>query len=86
MGMQLSDHSAEETGRPVLFELTEQTRQALDEYLRAAGKRPGEFLFTGRRGSTFSRFSASGPTPNPCHHAFGIACRKGLRPGAILPQ
>ena len=26
------------TGRPVRFELTEQTRQAIDEYLRAAGK------------------------------------------------
>ena len=38
------------TGRPVKFELTDQTRQAVDEYLRAAGKKPGEFLFTGRRG------------------------------------
>jgi integrase len=38
------------TGRPVRFELTEQTRQAIDDYLKAANKRPGEFLFTGRRG------------------------------------
>jgi integrase len=38
------------TGRPVRFELTEQTRQAVDAYLNAAGKAPGEFLFTGRRG------------------------------------
>ena len=38
------------TGLPVRFELTEQTRQAIDDYLRDAGKRPGEFLFTGRRG------------------------------------
>jgi integrase len=37
------------TGRPVRFELTEQTRQAIDEYLRAAGKKPGDFLFSGRR-------------------------------------
>src|SRR5215510_4641051 len=37
------------TGQPVRFELTEQTRQALDDYVRAAGKKPGEFLFTGRR-------------------------------------
>jgi integrase len=37
------------TGRPVRFELTEQTRQALDDYLKATGKKPGEFLFTGRR-------------------------------------
>jgi integrase len=38
------------TGRPVRFELSEQTRQAVDAYLKAAYKRPGEFLFTGRRG------------------------------------
>ena len=37
------------TGRPVRFELTEQTRQAIDEYLKAAGKKPGEYLFSGRR-------------------------------------
>jgi hypothetical protein len=34
------------TGRPVRFELSEQTRQAIDDYLKATGKRPGEFLFT----------------------------------------
>src|SRR5947207_4506188 len=38
------------TGRPVRFELSEQTRQAVDDYLKATGTRPGEFLFTGRRG------------------------------------
>src|SRR6204780_3192098 len=38
------------TGRPVRFELSDQTRQAIDDYLKATGKRPGEFLFTGRRG------------------------------------
>src|SRR3982751_5686370 len=37
------------TGRPVRFELSEQTRQAVDDYLKAANKTPGEFLFTGRR-------------------------------------
>src|SRR5262245_33959892 len=37
------------TGRPVKFELTDQTRQAVDDYLRAVGKKPGEFLFTSRR-------------------------------------
>ena len=36
------------TGRPVRFELTEQTRQADDDYIKAAGKKPGEFLFGGR--------------------------------------
>jgi integrase len=39
-----------ETGRPVKFELTESTRQAVDDYLRTMGKTPGECLFTGRRG------------------------------------
>jgi integrase len=39
------------TGRPVKFELTDQTRQAVDEYLKAASKKPGELLFTGRRGA-----------------------------------
>jgi len=38
------------TGRSVRFELTEQTRQSVDEYIRAANKKPGEFLFSGRRG------------------------------------
>ena len=38
------------TGRPVRFELTEQTRQAIDEYLRVTGRKAGEFLFAGRRG------------------------------------
>src|ERR1700677_4906616 len=38
------------TGRPVKFELTDQTRQAIDDYLKAAGKKPGDFLFVGRRG------------------------------------
>jgi integrase len=38
------------TGQPVRFELTEQTRQAVDDYLRVAGKKPGEFMFTARRG------------------------------------
>ena len=37
------------TGRPVRFELTEQTRQAVDDYIRTASKKPGEFLFTARR-------------------------------------
>jgi integrase len=37
------------TGRSVRFELTEATRQAVDDYLRAAPKKPGDFLFPGRR-------------------------------------
>src|SRR5512133_1670385 len=42
------------TGRPVRVELSEQTRQAVDDYLKATGKRSGEFLFTGHRGPTRS--------------------------------
>ena len=38
------------TGGPVKFELTDQTRQAVDYFLKEAGKRPGEYLFTGHRG------------------------------------
>src|ERR1700757_4736979 len=37
------------TGEAVRFELTEQTRQAVDEYMRAFRKKPGEFLFASRR-------------------------------------
>jgi integrase len=39
------------TGRPVRFELTELTRQALDDYLRTTGLKSGDSLFPGRRGS-----------------------------------
>ena len=38
------------TGQPVRFEMTEQTRQSVDDYIRAAGKKSGEFLFIGRHG------------------------------------
>jgi integrase len=31
------------TGRPVKFELTDLTRQAVDDFLRGADKKPGEF-------------------------------------------
>src|ERR1700692_3090157 len=51
------------TGRPVRFELSEQTRQAVDDYLKATGKRPGEFLFTGRR--AIARFGAAGALSEP---------------------
>ena len=38
------------TGRPVRFEITEQSRQSVDEYLRVCKRRPGSFLFGSRRG------------------------------------
>ena len=34
------------TGRPVRFELTEHTRQAVDDYLKVSRKKLGEFLFS----------------------------------------
>ena len=37
------------TGRPVKFELSEQTRQALEDYLQLTGRKLGEPLFCGRR-------------------------------------
>jgi integrase len=36
------------TGRPVRFELTEPTREAVDEYLKSHCRRSGDFLFPGR--------------------------------------
>ena len=38
------------TGRPVKFEPTETTRQALNDYLLVSAKSPSEYLFSGRRG------------------------------------
>jgi integrase len=49
------------TGRPVRFELTEQARQAVDDYIKAAGKKPSEFLCNGRgnhnRGMTTRQYA-----------------------------
>ena len=39
------------TGRSVRFELTEVTRQTLDDYLRESDRKAGQFLFPGRRPS-----------------------------------
>jgi integrase len=38
------------TGRPVRFEISEQTRKAIDEYLEAKKKAQGDYLFPSRRG------------------------------------
>jgi len=48
------------TGRPVRFELTEQRRQAIDEYLRITHRKAGDFLFAGRddgRGLTTRQYA-----------------------------
>jgi integrase len=59
-----TDRSAirqKKTGRPVRFELTDQTRMAIDEYLRQIGRKPGQFLFAGqsdgRRGLTTRQYA-----------------------------
>jgi len=41
----------QKTGRSVRFELSEQTRQAIEDHLKAAIKKPGDFLFSARPGS-----------------------------------
>jgi integrase len=37
------------TGHPVRFELSEQTREAVDDYIRSGPRSVGEFLFPSRR-------------------------------------
>jgi integrase len=37
------------TGQPVRFELTDQTRESIDEYVRVTGKKLGDFLFASRK-------------------------------------
>nr|WP_052699351.1 hypothetical protein [Hyphomicrobium sp. 99] len=44
------------TGRPVRFELTDQTRQAIDQYLRLRDRKTGQFLFADR-GNTDRRLT-----------------------------
>lgn len=39
------------TGRPVKFELTEHTREAVDTHLKAASRQPSQYVFPGRGGS-----------------------------------
>ena len=38
------------TGQPVRFELTEPTRDAVDDYIKSTGKKTGDFLFSARHG------------------------------------
>jgi hypothetical protein len=64
-------------GRPVRSELTEQTRESLDAYLRSSGRKPGQVMFPGRGGpdrsltSVVERWVASvGLDPGEVRHAF----------------
>ena len=52
-------------GRPVRFELSEQTRQAVDDCLKATGKRPGEFLFRAIADLNAASQPASMPASSP---------------------
>ena len=40
------------TGRSVKFELSEATRQAVDECMKCSGRSSGDYLFIGRRGAS----------------------------------
>jgi hypothetical protein len=42
---------------PVRFELTEQTRESLDAYLRSNGRKPGQVLFPCRGGPTTRQYA-----------------------------
>src|ERR1700710_197048 len=57
------------TGRPVRFELSEKTRQAVDDYLKAANKRPADFSSTSCRTVSTASGTAGcwrvGPRPRP---------------------
>jgi len=78
------------TGQPVRFELTEQTREAVDAYIKAAGKKPGQLLFASRRGSGMAmstrqyarqRSSTAGPeisVPFNCFWATGSRVPFGI--------
>jgi integrase len=37
------------SGHPVAFEMSDQTCHSLDEYIKATGKQPADFLFNSRR-------------------------------------
>ena len=81
------------TGRPVRFELSDQTRLAIDEYLRVTGRKSGQVLFAGRgdgsRGLTVRQYArlvqdwvtSIGARPGQVRHAL-IASHEG---GSDLP-
>jgi integrase len=52
------------TGQSVRFDLTEPTRQTVDDYLTAAGKTPGDFLFAGHRSSKRSAAAIGTAAPS----------------------
>ena len=65
------------TGRPVKFELTEQTRQAVDDYIKVAGKKIGESLFVGQHGPTVHVDTAV------CAARIGVDCQHWVGPAPL---
>jgi integrase len=65
------------TGRPVRFELSEQTRQAIDDYLKASDKRPGEFC---SRVVVVPNQYDDPPICSPC---FGVGWERRTGPEAV---
>jgi integrase len=78
----------EKTGRPVKFELTDQTREAVDNYPKVAGKKPGQFcskgaadrLATSRRASTRDCFQVGSQALDSIPN-----CSARIRVGAQRP-
>jgi integrase len=68
------------TGRPVRFELTEQTRQAVDDYLKVALKAPGAFLFAGRGGHQAPFLPANMPASSAIGSAASASIQSGSAP------
>jgi integrase len=66
------------TGRPVRFELTEQTRQTIDEYLATADKKQGEYLFNGLRPGEREHVNSA-----VCAPYSGLAGRDWTRPTCL---
>ena len=65
------------TRRPVRFELTDHTREAVDAYLKMAGKKPSEFLFTSPRRPEESM------TTRQYALCFGLDCRHQAGPACV---
>jgi integrase len=63
------------TGRPVRFELSEQTRQAVDDYLKVANKKAGRVLVYRSPGPCTQHDNTS-----ICAARFGVVGRVGLDP------
>ena len=64
------------TGLPVKFEITEQTRQAIDEHLVVSRKRPGDFCSM----AAATKPAASAPVSTPACWRSGSPASVSIRP------